>query len=153
MNNTIKIRREDPCQRRDFLILKSWSGALLGLLSVLSTLFALTKLLPTIYSSSCHIEGSWNLSRYPGATFALIESLASLTFLVMLLQAAFLTFTLDYVPRLFLRTIPHSLKQCNGRISALWNSKQAWVPNNFESFDDNNSTSHSGLSINDYDCS
>ena len=71
MNNTIKIRREDPCQRRDNMIFHSWSGLLLGLASVTCALFSLIRLLPAIYASSCHIAGTWNLSRYPGATFAL----------------------------------------------------------------------------------
>ena len=106
MNNTIKIRREDPCQRRDNMIFHSWSGLLLGLSSVTCALFSLTRLLPAIYASSCHIAGTWNLSRYPGATFALIESLTSLTSLALLILAAILTVILDYVPRFFLRTIP-----------------------------------------------
>lgn len=54
LNNKIKIRSEDPRKRRDLLILKSWTGALLGLCSVVSALFSLFKLLPAIYRSSCH---------------------------------------------------------------------------------------------------
>ena len=128
MNNTIKIRREDPCQRRDFIILKSWSGALLSFCSVMCALFSLLKLLPAIYASSCHIAGTWNLSRYPGATFALIESLTSLAFLALLILASALTVMLDYVPRFFLRTIPKSMKHCKRRLRAKWNPKTAWTP-------------------------
>ena len=54
MNNKIKIRKEDPCRKRDLLFLKSWTGSLLGLISVMSCLFSLFKLLPAIYASSCH---------------------------------------------------------------------------------------------------
>lgn len=116
MNNTIKIKREDPSQRRDFIILKSWTGVLLGLCSVMCAIFSLVRLLPAIYGSSCHIAGTWNLSRYPGATFALIESLTSLTFLALLLLAAILSVILDYVPRFFLRTVPQSMRKCRRRV-------------------------------------
>ena len=46
------------------------------------------------------------MSKYPGASFALIESLISLSFLALLIIAAILTIILDYVPRLILRTLP-----------------------------------------------
>ena len=49
MNNKIKIRRADPSLYRDHLILKSSSGALLGLCSVMCVLFSIFKLLPAIY--------------------------------------------------------------------------------------------------------
>lgn len=150
MNNTIKIRQEDPSQRRDFLILKSWSGALLALLSVLTSLYAVTRLLPAIYASNCHVEGSWNLSRYPGATFALVEALTSLAFLALLLHAVILSVLLGYVPKFFLRTVPMSLKQFRRRLREKWNPKSAWRPNNFVNFEENicnSSRSQSASSI------
>jgi len=49
MNNKIKIRRADPTKLRDYLILKSSSGALLGLCSIMCVLFSIFKLLPAIY--------------------------------------------------------------------------------------------------------
>ncbi len=53
-NNKIKIRKENPCKKRDTLILKSCTGALLGLSSVTGALFSLFKLLPAIYTNACH---------------------------------------------------------------------------------------------------
>ena len=85
MNNTIKIKREDPSKKRDHLILKSFTGVLLSLLSVFCAVFSLTMLLPAVYTSTCHKEGTWNLSSYPGATFAIVESLTNITFLALLL--------------------------------------------------------------------
>ena len=155
MNNTIKIKREDPSQRRDFIILKSWTGALLGICSVMCTIFSLVRLLPAIYGSGCHIAGTWNLSRYPGATFALIESLTSLAFLALLILAAFLSVILDYIPRFFLRTVPQSMRHCRRRMHQKWNPKMAWTPNSFELDleQDQKNKGEEGDGTNEYDCS
>ena len=72
----------------------------------MSALFSLFMVLPAIYSSGCHAKATWSLSKYPGATFATFECLISLSCLALLLLAAVLTWILNYVPRLFLRTLP-----------------------------------------------
>ena len=94
-NNKIKIRKQDPRKKRDELILKSWTGGLLSFCSIMGATFSLYKLLPAIYSNGCHHRHSWAMSAYPGATFALIESLISLSCLALLLVAASLTALLD----------------------------------------------------------
>jgi len=129
MNNTIKIKREDPSKLRDQLILNSWTGAILALCSIMCVIFSLLKLLPAIYSSGCHTKHTWSMSKYPGASFALIEALISVAFLALLAIAAVLTFVIDYVPRFFLRTLPRSFKYFKRRIANSWDPKNAWKPN------------------------
>jgi len=94
-NNKIKIRKQDPRKQRDELILKSWTGGLLSFCSIMGAVFSLYKLLPAIYSNGCHHRHSWAMSAYPGATFALIESLISLACLALLIVAVSLTALLD----------------------------------------------------------
>lgn len=115
MNNKIKIRKEDPCRQRDLLFLKSWTGALLGLVSVMSTLFSCFKLLPAVYASSCHQKRTWSVSYYPGVQLATIESLTSITCLSLLLVAACLTVLLDYMPKFFLKRIPEAYRRIRRR--------------------------------------
>ena len=116
-NNKIKIRKENPCKLRDTLILKSCTGALLGLCSVTGALFSLCKLLPAIYTNACHWKHSWVLTAYPGATFALIESLISISCLALLLVAVLLTAILGCMPRFFLHTLPSSCRRCRRRVT------------------------------------
>lgn len=150
MNNTIKIRSEDPFIVRDNLILKSWTGALLGFCSVMSALFAATKLLPALYGSSCHAKNTWYLSKYPGATFALVESLTSISFLALLLVALMLMGLLDYLPRFCLQTLPTKCRKCRRRMSQNCNPDKVWQPNVFSiDYGLDNSSSK----IHEYDCS
>lgn len=130
-NNKIKIRTQDPCRRRDLLILKSWTGALLGLCSIMSAFFSLIKLMPAIYRSSCHQRHTWTMSQYPGATFALLESLASLACLGLLFIAVFLNFILAEVPKFFLRSVPRAYKSCRIGCSRCWNKDKQWKPNTY----------------------
>ena len=132
IGNTIKIRREDPRRQRDQLILKSWTGALLAICSVMGALFSLVKLMPAIYGSKCHLKNSFSISKYPGASFALAESLVSVTCLALLALAALLTFALDFVPRFFLRTVPRSVSRCRRRLNARLYPESAWKPNSYE---------------------
>ena len=150
LNNKIKIRSEDPCKRRDLLILKSWTGALLGLCSVISALFSLVKLLPAIYRSSCHLKDTWSMSQYPGATFALIESLTSLACLLLLAVAGTLTLVLAHVPTFLLRTVPRSCFRCRRRVAQCCNKDKKWKPNTF-AIDHGLDALSNGSS--DYDCS
>mmetsp|Transcript_40359 Transcript_40359/g.52891 ORF Transcript_40359/g.52891 Transcript_40359/m.52891 type:complete len:162 (+) Transcript_40359:424-909(+) len=149
LNNKIKIRSEDPCRRRDLLILKSWTGALLGLCSVMSALFSLFQLLPAIYRSTCHLKDTWSMSQYPGATFALIESLTSLSCLLLLVVAATLTVLLAKVPIFLLRILPNWCLRCRRSCSKCFSKEPRWQPNTFV-------VDH-GLELfsnsNDYDCS
>lgn len=59
MNNTIKIRRDDPRRLRDDILLNSSTGALLAICSIMGTLFSMFSLMPAIYSMSCHSKHSW----------------------------------------------------------------------------------------------
>ena len=130
MNNKVKIKKEDPRRQRDTLILKSWTGALLGICSIMCALFSLFKLLPAIYASNCHIEHSWSANRYPGASFALIESLVNISFLGLLLIGGTLTVVLDYIPRFFLRTLPTKYKHFARRLRNTCDKDKAWKPKN-----------------------
>lgn len=76
---------------------------------------------------NCHSKHSWSRSQYPGVSFALTEALLSISCLTLLLFAAVLTFLLDYLPRLFLRTIPSKLRACRRRLD----KKNAWKPLNY----------------------
>ena len=128
INNKIQIKREDPCLKRDQLILNSVTGVLLALSSISCAVFSLIKLLPAMYSSSCHTKNTWAMSAYPGANFALIESLISIAFLALLIQAAIFTVILSYVPKFFLRTVPTSIKHYNSRMHSYWDPTKAWKP-------------------------
>ena len=132
MNNKIKIRRADPSLYRDHLILKSSSGALLGLCSVMCVLFSIFKLLPAIYQPGCHTKHTWSMSKYPGASFALFEALTSLAFLSLLVIAALLSAVITYVPIFFLRTIPSSCNKLRRRLSEGLDTQKAWKPNAYQ---------------------
>ena len=131
MNNTIKIKRDDPRRQRDQLILNSWTGAILSLCSVMAALFSCFSLLPAIYSLSCHSKHSWSRSHYPGASFALTEALISISFLALLLFAAILTFVLDYFPKFFLRTLPRKCRQYKRRVESQFDRSKLWKPTNY----------------------
>lgn len=152
LNNKIKIRSEDPRKRRDLLILKSWTGALLGLCSVISALFSLFKLLPAIYRSSCHSKGTWSVSQYPGATFAAIESLTSLACLLLLAVAGALTLALAHVPTFLLRTMPLACSRCRRRVALCCNKDKRWKPNTF-AIDHGLDAMPLSNGSSDYDCS
>lgn len=127
MNNTIKIKRDDPRRQRDQLLLKSSTGFLLALFSIMATLFSFFYLLPAVYSMSCHSKHFWFKSQYPGVSFALTEALMSISCLCLLIFATVLTFLLEYLPRFFLRTLPSKFRHCKRRID----KKNAWKPNSY----------------------
>ena len=130
-NNTIKIRKDDPFKKRDRLILNSWTGALLALCSIVCTLFSMMRLLPAVYGSGCHAKKTWSMSVYPGATFAIVESLTSISCLVLLALAGLLTFALDYIPRFFLRTLPKACSICRRKMGNACNPSKKWKPNQY----------------------
>ena len=131
MNNTIKIKKEDPCLQRDNLILNSCNGYLLAACSIMCSVYSMVNLLPAIYASSCHQKHTWSISKYPGASFALIDTLIGLSFLALLATAAALSIILDYIPRLFLQALPQSIKRCKRRLYQSWNPKKAWKPDTY----------------------
>jgi hypothetical protein len=85
--------------------------------------------MPAIYASHCHTKNTWSMSRYPGATFALVESLISITCLALLIQASALSVIIDYVPRFFLRTIPRASSRLWQRMAGFWDPESNWKPN------------------------